>query len=177
MLLHITEKMALEMLKNNWLHAANQENIQKEHAVNAIIKHINEENEKGNEVGIFTIGPMSNLAMAIKLDPKLPSKISKFYAMGGTANAFGNVTLSGEFNFHYDPEAAHICIKEMPKVHLLVWEAAYIFDITKEGRLIKKVNNFIDEKRLLKDSNELVKLFGDINGFNKNDTVDGRIYA
>jgi inosine-uridine nucleoside N-ribohydrolase len=54
--------------QEKWLKAADKDNIKDEHAANAIIKHVHEEHEKGNEVGVFTIGPMSNLAMAIRLD-------------------------------------------------------------------------------------------------------------
>jgi len=122
--------------QEKWLHAANKENIQEEHAVNAIIKHVNEEVEKGNTVGVFTIGPMTNLAMAIRLSPEIISKLSSVYVMGGTVNGYGNMTLSGEFNFISDPEAAKICFDSFKKTYLLPWETAYNFIVTKEGMKI-----------------------------------------
>lgn len=101
--------------------------------MNAIIRHVTEEHEKGNKVGIFTIGPMTNLAMAIKMEPKIIPKISSVYIMGGTAFGFGNTTLASEFNFHFDPHAAQVCVKAFEKVHILPWETAYDFHITEEG--------------------------------------------
>jgi purine nucleosidase len=119
--------------QKNWIKAANMDNIQTEHAVNGIIKHVNEEHAKGNIVGIFTIGPMSNLAMAIRLDPSIIDKISKVYVMGGTVHGWGNITLTGEYNFRADPEAAKICISSFKNIHLLPWETAYNFQVTEEG--------------------------------------------
>lgn len=120
--------------QKNWIKAANMDNIQKEHAALGIIKHVNEEYEKGNQIGVFTIGPMSNLAMAIRLDSSIVDKISKVYVMGGTVYGFGNITLTSEFNFRADPEAAKICVSTFKYIHLLPWETAYNFHVTEEGR-------------------------------------------
>lgn len=141
-----------------------EQNIQEEHAALAIIKHVNEEYEKGNKPCIATIGPLTNLAMAIRLDSTLPDKVEKFYCMGGTYKGWGNITYGGEYNFMYDPEAAHIVIKSMKMTHLLPWETAYDFNITKKDR------------ELLSDQDyERCQLFADINKIN--DSIDGRIYC
>jgi purine nucleosidase len=91
-----------------WLEYADTDNIKKGHGANAIIKHVHEEHKNGNEIGVFTIGPLSNLGMAIRLDHSIIPLIDKFYCMGGTVNGWGNITLTNEFNFHCDPEAAKI---------------------------------------------------------------------
>lgn len=105
--------------------------------------------------------------MAIRLYPDLPSKITKYYAMGGTVNGWGNITLTGEFNFLSDPEAAKICIESFPKTYLLPWETAFNFQVTED-----------DKKRLIRPDadNKVAQVFAAINGFNEN-TVDGRIYC
>jgi purine nucleosidase len=120
--------------QEDWLNAADLDNIQKEHAVNAIVKHVNEEHNNGNEVGVFTVGPMSNLAMAIRMDPDIIQKIKHVYVMGGTVNGWGNMTLTGEFNFLSDPEAAKICIGSFQMTHLLPWETAFNFQVTDDGK-------------------------------------------
>ena len=46
-----------------------------------------------------------------------------FYAMGGNSDAIGNQTISAEFNFLADPEAAHVVLAKTPKPIVLVpWE-------------------------------------------------------
>ena len=63
-----------------------------------------------NELTIVATGPLTNLAVALKLDPDLPSKVKNLYIMGGTREGAGNVTPAAEFNFYVDPEAAQITL-------------------------------------------------------------------
>jgi purine nucleosidase len=120
-------------VQQDWIHLADMENVQEEHAALGIIKHVHEESDKGHEVGLFSVGPMSNLAMAVRLDPTIVPKITYVYVMGGTVNGWGNLTLTGEYNFHADPEAAKVCIGTFQMTHLLPWETAYNFVVTREG--------------------------------------------
>jgi inosine-uridine nucleoside N-ribohydrolase len=53
------------------------------------------------------IGPQSNLALALRLEPQLAKRIPRIITMGG-AYTEGNTTPSAEFNIYADPEAAHI---------------------------------------------------------------------
>ena len=59
------------------------------------------------QITIVTTGPMTNLALAIRVEPKILPKIKEVILMGG-AIANGNVTPAAEFNIYTDPEAAHI---------------------------------------------------------------------
>ena len=56
---------------------------------------------------LVATGPLTNIAVALQLEPDLPKLIKSFTIMGG-ATTGGNVTPTAEFNFHCDPEAAHI---------------------------------------------------------------------
>ncbi|MBU0996588.1 MAG: nucleoside hydrolase [Firmicutes bacterium] len=58
-------------------------------------------------VTVVTTGPMTNLALALKLEPKIKLKIDEIVLMGGSYTN-GNVTPAAEFNILCDPEAAHI---------------------------------------------------------------------
>ena len=62
--------------------------------------------EKGN-LEILATGPMTNLAMALRLEPRIAQKIQKIVLMGGSAG-FGNTTPAAEFNIYADPEAAAV---------------------------------------------------------------------
>ena len=68
------------------------------------------------------IGPLTNLAVALKIDPKLPEKIKSLSIMGGTSKYLGNVSLTTEYNFRQDPEAAAIVMKEFKNIRLIPWE-------------------------------------------------------
>ncbi|TDQ42842.1 nucleoside hydrolase [Aureibacillus halotolerans] len=58
------------------------------------------------DITILLTGPMTNLAMALDRDPKLPEKVSSLVFMGGSAFDYGNITPVAEFNIFADPEAA-----------------------------------------------------------------------
>lgn len=60
----------------------------------------------GELVGLV-IGPLTNLALAIRKDPDLPKRLRRLVIMGGTFNYPGNTTPTSEWNVAVDPEAAH----------------------------------------------------------------------
>ncbi|HET7441753.1 MAG TPA: nucleoside hydrolase [Terriglobales bacterium] len=69
-----------------------------------------------NQVSIYEGGPMTNLALAISLDPEFPHLAKELVFMGGSLNPqtddpeFIN-TPRREFNLWFDPEAAHIVLR------------------------------------------------------------------
>ncbi len=58
------------------------------------------------ELRVLAIGPLTNLALALQLEPKLPALVADLVIMGGAALAPGNVSAAAEANIHNDPEAA-----------------------------------------------------------------------
>uniref|UniRef100_A0A8C1FD96 Si:ch211-201h21.5 n=2 Tax=Cyprinus carpio TaxID=7962 RepID=A0A8C1FD96_CYPCA len=54
--------------------------IQKEHAVHALIRLVN---ENQGEVSLIALGPLINLALTVRLDPTLPQKLKDLYIIGG----------------------------------------------------------------------------------------------
>ncbi|MFQ6393002.1 nucleoside hydrolase [Nocardia sp. KC 131] len=59
----------------------------------------------GQVVGLCT-GPLTNLALALRLEPELPRLLRRLVIMGGAFNHPGNTTPTNEWNVHVDPEAA-----------------------------------------------------------------------
>jgi len=76
-----------------------------EHAVNALIRLAN---EWPGELTLVAIGPLTNVALATRLDPMLPQKYARLVVMGGSIRGVGNVTTAAEFNVYADPEAAAV---------------------------------------------------------------------
>ena len=64
--------------------------------------------EHPGEVAIVTIGPLSNLARAVALDPGLPGRVDELFVMGGSVRRGGNATPAAEANIAHDPDAAHV---------------------------------------------------------------------
>ncbi|XP_054471125.1 nucleoside hydrolase [Anoplopoma fimbria] len=94
--------------------------VQKEGAVSAMIRIVN---ENPGQVSLVAIAPLTNLALAVKMDPSLPSKLKGLYIMGGNTESRGNTTVCGEFNFAADPEAAYIVLNEYQcPTYLACWE-------------------------------------------------------
>ena len=59
-----------------------------------------------DEITLVVLGPMTNVALALRLRPDLAPRIRSLVFMGGNARVPGNVTPAAEFNFWFDPEAA-----------------------------------------------------------------------
>jgi purine nucleosidase len=75
------------------------------HAVDYLIERVLAE---PNEISVFPIGPMTNIAMAIRKEPKFAKAVKELVIMGGAIQEAGNTTPLAEFNIYVDPHAAHI---------------------------------------------------------------------
>jgi purine nucleosidase len=75
------------------------------HAVDYLIDRVLAE---PGELSIFPIGPLTNIAMAIRKEPKFAKAVKELVIMGGAITENGNVTPLAEFNIFVDPHAAHI---------------------------------------------------------------------
>ncbi|MGA1474846.1 MAG: nucleoside hydrolase [Prochlorothrix sp.] len=86
--------------------------LQPSHGVTALIETLRQAPEP---VTLATLGPLTNVAVALVQAPDITTKIQEIVIMGGAMRA-GNVTPSAEFNFYADPHGAHVV---MPSgVHL-----------------------------------------------------------
>lgn len=75
------------------------------HAVDYLIERVLAEPD---EISIFPIGPMTNIAMAIRKEPRFVKAVKELVIMGGAIQEGGNMTPLAEFNIYVDPHAAHI---------------------------------------------------------------------
>lgn len=72
---------------------------------------------------LVCLGPLTNLALALRLDPTLPARIGRLVVMGGAVTGQGNTSVSAEFNIAFDPEAAHVVFEAFEVFDLVDWEA------------------------------------------------------
>jgi purine nucleosidase len=68
------------------------------------------ENEK-KTIDIVTLGPLTNLALAIRLQPQTFQRVRRVVVMGSAGLGFGNVSEAAEFNIWQDGEAARIVLE------------------------------------------------------------------
>ncbi|KAM9308279.1 pyrimidine-specific ribonucleoside hydrolase RihA-like [Gastrophryne carolinensis] len=102
--------------------APSLELVQKEHAVDAI-KNIT--SKYPGQITLVATGPLTNLALAVRIDPTIPKKLHSLHIMGGNMESRGNTTACGEFNFLADPEAAYIVLNDyLCPTYISTWEYA-----------------------------------------------------
>jgi purine nucleosidase len=77
---------------------------------------------KGEKVDILMIGPLTNLALALRLEPSIVDGIGTLTIMGGNVYGRGNTTPAAEFNIYADPEAAHIVLTAGVETVVIPWE-------------------------------------------------------
>lgn len=80
--------------------------------------------ERPGELTLVALGPLTNLALALRLDPELPRRVARLVVMGGAVTGHGNTgKVPAEFNIGFDPEAAHVVFEAFPTFDLVDWEA------------------------------------------------------
>ncbi len=91
-----------------------------EHAAAAILRL---SHEHAGQLEFVAMAPLTNLAMAMRMDPSLPERIARLVIMGGAVTGGGNIDrIPAEFNIGFDPEAAQIVFSGWPHFTLVDWE-------------------------------------------------------
>lgn len=91
-----------------------------EHAALALLRLTH---ERPGELTVVALGPLTNLALALRLDPSLPERVARLVIMGGAVNGHGNtMSMPAEFNIGFDPEAARVVFEGFPAFDLVDWE-------------------------------------------------------
>ena len=101
---------------------------QPEHAVFYLVRTLM---ESDGDIYVAATAPLTNIAMALRIEPRIAGKIKQLVIMGG-AICGANASPSAEFNFYADPEAAKIVMDtDIPKV-ILPLDATWRACITEE---------------------------------------------
>jgi len=88
------------------------------HAVDAIIATV----EANPGLVLVTLGPLTNVALALAKKPEIAAKVSRCVVMGGAPCCEGNVTPAAEYNIWVDPEAARIVMLSGLPLELVGWQ-------------------------------------------------------
>ena len=88
------------------------------HAVDALIDTI----DANPGLVLVTLGPLTNIALALSKKPEIVAKVSRYVVMGGAPCCEGNVTPAAEYNIWADPQAARIVMRSGLPVELIGWQ-------------------------------------------------------
>jgi purine nucleosidase len=88
--------------------------------------------QKGEKVDILMIGPLTNLALALRMEPGIIAGIGTLTIMGATVYGRGNTTPAAEFNIYADPEAAAVVFQADIDTIVVPWEPCVTHSLTGE---------------------------------------------
>ena len=71
---------------------------------------------------LVTLGPLTNIALALAQDPGIAEKIGRCVVMGGAPCCEGNVTPAAEYNIWVDPEAARAVFRSKLAIEMVGWQ-------------------------------------------------------
>lgn len=120
------------------------------HAVDYMIDEIN---KQPGEITLIMLGPLTNLALALKKDSSIVEKIKEVYIMGGAVRVPGNVSPVAEFNFYVDPQSAYNVLHSGLNIKLIG------LDVTNHARLAE------DDLKNIDTQNEYGKFLVNVSNF------------
>lgn len=91
--------------------------LQPQHGVDYIIETLLAAEPK--TITLCTLGPLTNIGMALVKEPKIAERVAEIVMMGGAYFEVGNITPAAEFNIYVDPEAADIVFRSGIKITVL----------------------------------------------------------
>ncbi len=100
------------------------------------------------EITLVAIGPLTNLALAIRQEPRIVQAVKEVFIMGGAIRHEGNTTPLAEFNTYVDPHAAHIVYHSGMPITLTPLDVTYqcillAEDVAKLQEVESPIPNFI----------------------------------
>ena len=122
-----------------------------EHGVDMIIREIM---ARPGEVTLAALAPLTNVALAVRKEPRIVEVVREVIIMGGALRVDGNTTPLAEFNFYVDPHAAQIVLTSGMPITLMPW------DICKDVLLMQA-----DVDRLLENGSPISRFVADATRF------------
>jgi inosine-uridine nucleoside N-ribohydrolase len=118
-----------------------------QHAVELIIEKVM---DAPGEITLVAIGPLTNIALALRREPRIAQSVREVVIMGGALRVPGNVTPIAEFNIFCDPHAAHIVLHAGWPIRLVTLDTTTVTLLQREqvetlARRESKITDFIKQ--------------------------------
>jgi purine nucleosidase len=110
--------------------------LSERHAVDLLI---DEARRRPGEITLVTLGPLTNLAVAVLREPELPRLFKSYVLMGGAYRSPGNTAPTTEWNINVDPDAAKVVFRawaESSREHGTPRPAALGLDVTEKAKIV-----------------------------------------
>ena len=124
-----------------------EKKVEETHAVDFMIRTLM---ASDGDITVVTTGPMTNLAMAMRMEPRIVEKIRRIVLMGGSYQN-GNVTPAAEFNIFADADAAYVCFNSGRPITMVG------LDVTRKALCYPEI-----VERMAKVDNRASRLFCDL---------------
>jgi len=95
-------------------------------AVDVIIETIH---RFAGQLTLVTLGPLTNIAAALRQDPDIANEVMQCVIMGGTGQVHGNITPVEEYNFWADPEAAKLVFESGMSIKMVGWDISRTYAV------------------------------------------------
>ena len=119
------------------------------YAVDAIIETV----QANPGIEIITLGPLTNLAMALQRTPEIVKNVSRCVVMGGAPCCEGNVTPAAEYNIWVDPEAARMVFRSGLPVEMVGWQVSRDDSVLTEAEIAQVLALGTDKARFAIECN------------------------
>ncbi len=122
------------------------------HALEALIRA---SNDYAGELTLVTLGPLTNLALALCQDPSLASRINRCVVMGAVGDHIGNMNPVAEYNMWADPHAVEIVLAAGLPLEFVGWDISRFYavvepELAAEIRAISPIGAFaVDINRVV----------------------------
>ena len=120
--------LARPLLSAEWFHGHDglgdhgyppaRRSAEKQHAVEAIVATV----RSNPGILLVTLGPLTNIALALAQAPDLVGNVGRCVIMGGAPCCEGNVTPAAEYNMWVDPEAARMVFRSALPIEMVGWQ-------------------------------------------------------
>jgi len=132
------------------------------HAVDLIV---DEARNRPGEIHLVTLGPLTNLAVALEREPALPRLLRGYSLMGGAFGVPGNTTPTNEWNIHCDPDAAKAVFRAWAEAlaadPTITRPLALGLDVTEQTRLLPEHLVRLEQRAGSKPDDPIVRFVSD----------------
>lgn len=104
------------------------------HAADVLIERIGRE---PGQLTLVTLGPLTNVALALLRAPELARQVARCVVMGGASDGYGNITPASEYNFWVDPEAARIVFGSGMPITMVGWDISRRYAVFNQAEAMR----------------------------------------